>query len=264
MKGLRQMGRMRFLLLFAAVCAWSFAARGAEDDAVLELWKQHMAAADDHETALKVCRDFATAHPGDPLLPMVRGLEEWHLLRSGRRSDVLKMLAVDLVAPPGAVTDGARRVAQGWLTREDRDQVAAALQGYYRKNVAYPKTLDQLPTDARPPMADRFGKPWNYKLAGFAKVKGFADQKYALESAALGDTSDFKAALKLPYAARITAVPVEVVALPGGKQAVKFNVGGSPAVVGVGQAAGDLYLAFVGAKIVVVCDCTHWKIIPRP
>ncbi len=264
MNGRRQLGRSRFLLLVWAVCVWSAAARAAEEEAVEAIWKQHLATPDDHEAVLKACRDFAAAHADDPLVPMVRGLEEWHLLRTGRRSDVLKMLAVDLTAPAGPVTGGARLLAQGWLTREDRDQVAAALQAYYRKQVAYPKTLEQLPAESRPPLSDRFGKLWSYQLTGFAKVPGFTDQKYVLQSVLLGDTSDFKAALKLPYGTRIAAVPMQVLALPGGAQAVKFNMGKSPAVVGVGQAGGDLFLAFVGARILVVCDYTHWKILPRP
>jgi len=254
----------RILLVVLAICGWGCTVRAAEEDAVQELWKQHLGTPDDHEAVVKACRDFATAHAGDPLLPMVRGLEAWHRLRAGRRGEALQIFAVDLAAVPGPMTDGARRVAQGWLTRGDRDQAGAALQAYYKKHVAYPKTLDQLPVDGRPPLSDRFGKPWNYKLSGFGKVPGFIDQKYSLQSTVLSDVSDFKVALALPYAARITAVPQQVIAAPGNAQAVKFSVAGSPAVIGVGQAAGDLYLAFVGARIMVVCDYTHWKILPRP
>ena len=264
MKGLRLAGCSRFLLVVWAVCGLGFTARASDEDALLELWKQHTGTPDDHEAVVKACRDFAAAHAADPLLPMVRGIEAWHRLRAGRRGEALQIFAADLTAPPGPVTDGARRVAQGWMTRGDRDQAAAALQAYYGKHVAYPKTLDQLPADGRPPLNDRFGKPWNYKLTGFAKVPGFNDQKYSLQSAVLGDVSDFKGAVALPYAARIVAVPQQVLAAPGNTQAVKFNVAGSAAVVGVGQAAGDLFLAFVGAKIIVVCDYTHWKILPRP
>ena len=264
MNALRLGASPRFLLVVMAVCGLSFTARAAEEDALLALWKQHTATPDDHEAVVKACQDFSAAHAADPLLPMVRGLEAWHRLRAGRRGEALQIFAADLAAPPGPVTDGARRVAQGWMTRGDRDQAAAALQVYYRKQVAYPKTLDQLPVDGRPPLSDRFGKPWNYKLTGFGKVPGFVDQKYSLQSVVLGDASDFKGALALPYATRIVAVPQQVIAAPGNTQAVKFTVAGSPAVVGVGQAAGDLYLAFVGAKLLVVCDYTHWKILPRP
>jgi hypothetical protein len=249
------------------VCAallWSGLARATEEGALLDLWTQHIESPDDHDAVLKACRSFAKAHPDDPLLPVVRGVEAWRQLRSGHRAEALQMMTSDLAAPPSAVNEGARRIAQGWMTRVDREQITAGLQAYYRKQVAYPRALDQLPVEARQPANDRFGKPWNYRLTGFAKLPGFTDQKYSLQSAFLGDTSDLKAALKLPYASRISATPVQVVAGPGNLPAVKFTIAGSAPVVGVGQATGDLYLAFVGERIVVVCDYTHWKVFPRP
>ena len=264
LSGLRLAGRSRFLFFVCAVLLWSFSAGAAEERALLDLWTQHMETSDDHDAVLKACRDFAKAHPDDSLLPVVRGIEAWRQLRAGHRAEALQTMTADLTAPPSPVNEGARRVALGWMTRADREQIAAGLQAYYRKQVVYPKSLEQLPAEARRPVNDRFGKPWNYKLTGFAKLPGFTDQKYSLQSAFLGDSSDFKAALKLPYAARILATPAQVLAGPGNLPAVKFNVTGGAPVIAVGQAAGDLYLAFVGAKFVVVCDYTHWKIFPRP
>jgi len=242
----------------------SQAVRAEDEEALQDLWKQHVTTPDDHESIVKACHEFAGGHAGDSLLPVVRGLEEWHLLRANRQPEALQLMAEDLAAGPGPVNEGARRLAQGWMTRLDREQVAGALQGYYRKEVAYPKTLDQVRQATPFPSVDRFGKPWNYKLTGFAKLPGFIDQKYALESAILGDVSDFNGALKLPYAARIVAVPVQVLGPQGGVPTVKFNLAGSAALIGVGQGAGNLYLAYLGAHLIVVCDYTHWKILPRP
>ena len=257
----------------ALLCLAAFVspACAANETGLLELWKQHLASPEDHEAVIKSCESFLLANPSDPLLPVVRGIEAWHHFRAGRNADALRMTEPYLAAPPGPVTDSARVLAQGWLTRLDREKVAAALQLYYRKEIAYPKTLEQvakhpkIPADAQPPFTDRFGKPWIYRLTGFGKVPGFADQKYALESLALGDLSDLKTALQAPYASRIQATPAQVLAAPGNSVAVKFNVPGKgAAVVGVGQAVGDLHLAFVGSQIVVVCDYTHWKIFPKP
>ncbi len=260
----RRFGCGRFLLLVGAVFLCCVAVHAADEEGFQEFWKQHLATPDDHEAMFKACHEFAEAHAGDPLLPVVRGVEEWHRLRAGQKEEGLRMLVADLAVPAGPLNEGTRRIALGWMTRVDREQVVAALQGYYRKNVAYPPSLDKLPPAARPPMNDRFGKPWKYQLTGFAKVPGFTDQKYALQSVNLGDASEFKAALQLPYAARIQAVPLQVIVAPGNTQAVKFNLAGSAAVVGVGQSAGDLYLAFVGTRILIVCDYTHWKVLPRP
>ena len=263
------MWRTRFLLVVWAVLVCSVAGHAADEDGLLELWKQHMATPDDHDVVIKACRDFSAAHAGDPLLPVVRGFEEWHTLRAGKQDEAFAMFEADLALPPSLVNDGARRIAFAWMTRKDRDKVAAALQVYYRKEVAYPKTLEQVAAhpklkSAPPPLNDRFGKPWNYALTGFEKLKGFADQKYSLRSAVLGDLSDLKSAEKLPYAERISAVPQQVIPAPGNLLAVKFNLGKITSVIGAGTAAGDLYLAFVGEKIIVVCDYTHWKIFPRP
>ena len=262
--------RPRFLLFVWAVLACSVAARAADEDGLLELWKQHMATPDDHNAVLAACREFSKAHAGEPLLTVVRGIEEWHTLRAGKEDEALAMIEADMALPPSQVNDGARRIAFAWMTRKDREKVAAALQSYYRKEIAYPKDLAQLAAHPKlksgpqPPATDRFGKPWNYILTGFEKVKGFADQKYSLRSAVLGDLSDLKSAEKLPYASRISAVPQQVIPSPGNTLAVKFNIGKTTAVVGVGTATGELYVAFVGAKIIVVCDYTHWKIFPRP
>lgn len=259
--------------LFALIVLIVFlsSARAANEAALLELWQQHLASPDDHDAVIKACESFSIANPGDPLLPVVRGIEGWHHFRAGRTPDGLRMIEPYLSASPGPVTDSARVLTQGWLTRLDREKVATALQLYYRKEIAYPKTLEQLakhpkiPADAQPPFNDRFGKPWTYRLIGFGKVAGFTDQKYSLQSAVLGDFSEFKAALQIPYASRIVATPAQVVAVPGSTVAAKFNLPGkSAAVVGLGQATGDLHLAFVGSQIIVVCDYTHWKVFPKP
>ncbi len=255
-------------LLVLTLCA---TARGANEAALLEIWKQHVAAPDNHDAAIKACRDFATANVSDPLVPVARGIEAWHDFRAGRDDEALQLMQPYVNSPAGPTGEGLRRIALGWLTRFDREKVAAALQLYYRKEVAYPKSLDQLvaspkiSADARQPLNDRFGKPWVYQLTGFTKLRGFPDQKYSLQSSALGDFSDLKQALNAPYASRITATPVQIVAAPGNAVAVTFNIPrkGS-AAIGVGQASGDLYLAFVGSQIIVVCDYAHWKVFPRP
>ena len=119
---------------------------------------------------------------------------------------------------------------------------------------------------ARPPMTDRMGRPWSYRLVSLGKLSGLADQKYVLQSTALGELTELAAAVQAPYGSSIQAVPAQVLPAIGEIVPVKFKLSGKggTAVVQAGQATGDLYLAFVGSKIVVVCDYTHWKILPRP
>lgn len=246
------------------------AVHAADEDGLVTLWKQHMTARDDHEAVIAACRAFSATHASDPLLTVARGIEAWRTLCAGKREEAVALYEADLALPPSPMNECARRLANGWMTRFDREKVAASLQAYYRKEVAYPKELAQitthprLKTEPKAPETDRFGKPWNYTLTGFEKLKGLTDQKYSLRSSVLGDLSELKVAERLPYGARITAVPQRVIALPDNTAAVSFNLGTTSLLSMMGPGAGDLHLAFLGAKIIVVCDHTHWKILPRP
>jgi hypothetical protein len=242
----------------------------ADEEGLISVWRQHLMAPDDHQVAIKACEAFVAAHPADPLVPVVRGIEAWHKLRDGRRSEASAIWEADLSLPSSPLNDCARRLAFGWMSRFDREKVAEALQAYYKKEVAYPKELAQisihpgLKNGPKPPETDRFGKPWSYTLTGFEKTKGFKDQKYSLRSVVLGDLSEINAAEKLAYGSKIIAVPQRVVTLPNNALGISFNVGTSVLLSMVGPGAGDLHLAFVGNKFIVVCDHTHWKILPRP
>jgi hypothetical protein len=246
------------------------AARAADEDGLVALWKQHMQAGAEHEAVIAACRAFAATHANDLLLPVARGIEAWRTLRAGNREAAFALYEADLALPPAPVNDCARRLASGWLTRADREKIDAALHAYYRKEIAYPKELAQLAShprfkkEPRLPEVDRFGKPWSYTLTSFEKFKGLADQRYALRSAVLGELSELKAAEALPYAGQISAVPLRVIAMPDNTSAVSFRQGATTALSLLGPGAGELHLAFVGAKIIVVCDHTHWKLLPRP
>src|SRR4051812_18034563 len=102
----------RFPFLLALVCT-ALTARAASEPALLDLWKQHLATPDDHETTIKACRAFASANANDPLLPVVHDIEAWHDLRAGRDAEALRLMSIYVSAPPGPVTDGARRIALG-------------------------------------------------------------------------------------------------------------------------------------------------------
>lgn len=246
------------------------AVNAADEEGLVGVWRQHMAALENHDLVIKACGAFVAAHPADPLVPVVRGIEAWHKLCDGRRSEASSIWEADLSLPSTPLNDCARRLACGWMSRFDREKVVEALQAYYRKEVAYPKELAQignhpaLKNETRVPETDRFGKPWNYVLTGFEKTKGFKDQKYSLRSPVLGELSELKMAEKLAYGSRIVAVPQRVVTIPNNAMAISFSVGSGVLLSMLGPGAGDLHLAFIGNKILVVCDHTHWKILPRP
>ena len=268
----RWLGRLPVTLLIWA--ASTSCGHAANEAALLELWKGHLASPANHEAVRKACQKFVASNPADPLIPVAQGIEVWHLLQAGNQAEATRILEAQLVAdaPPGPVTDGARLLAKGWLTRFDREKAVAALQLYYRKEIAYPPNLEALalhpaiPPLARPPAADRFGKPWSYQLVGYGNLAGFANQKYLLQSTELGGFSDLRAILKAPYGASIQAELAEVFARDPANVAVKFAIPKTARtiVLGIGNNASGLHLAFVGTQIVVVCDAACWKIFPKP
>jgi len=261
--------------LAIALATWAALApcgHAANEAAVLELWKEHLAAPNNHEGIQKACQTFLASNRSDPLVPVVQGIAIWHLLQAGQQEAARRLMEAQLAAPAGAVEDGARLLAKGWLTRLDREKTVAALQLYYRKEVAYPTSLEALashpgiPAASRPPATDRFDKPWSYRVVGFGTLAGFSNQKYALQSPDLGELSDFRTALQAPYGSSILAAPVQILSLDPANVAVKFadSRNGGAILLSVGTAANGLHLAFVGTQLVAVCNATHWKIFPKP
>lgn len=229
-----------------------------------------MTTQDEHESVIAACRTFVDAHPNDPLVVVARGIEAWRNLKAGNKKEAFALYTADLALPPSPLNDCARKLACGWMTRADRETVESALRAYYRKEIAYPKELSQianhprLKTQPKPPETDRFGRPWIYGLTSLQKLKGFNDQRYTLRSAVLGELSDLTSAAALPYASRIDALPQRIVAMPDNTTAVSFKNGANTSLSLLGPGTGDLHLAFIGYKIIVVCDLNHWKLLPRP
>ncbi len=244
----------------------------ANEAGLLKVWNQHMASPQDHEAVIKTCSTFITDNPSDPLKPIVQDIEAWHKLQSGREKEAWQTMNDHLAAPSTAVNDGASLLAKSWLTRHDRENVAAALQKFYRNEVCYPESLDaiyshaKIPAADHPPRTDRFGKPWVYQLSGTQKIAGFLNQKYALSSSELGDFSELKKTLAAPYAAQILVKPLQVLPPLGDVTPVKFSTPEKNVTVLLtpGKSTKDFHLAYAGTQIIVICDHAHWKVFPKP
>lgn len=264
----------RVLCLAAILGAGWFGApdvHAQNETALLEVWDRHMESLDDAAANIQRCREFLKANPTDQFVPVVRGIEAWHLFRSGKTEEALRLLEPYLEARQAPVDRAAEFFARSWLTRRDRDRVAAALQAYYRHEVEFPARLNAVPAHPKiaralhPPLQDRFGIAWRYNLVGIGKLKGFANQRYSLESTQLGEFSDFQKALQVPYGSGLPLTLAEVLSVPGQPPAVRFADEGRGLVVliGLGLEADGVFLAHVGDQILVVCDSLHWKILPR-
>ena len=265
---IRRLGPVAALLILLAGLQGAFAAN--EKD-FYELWKKHESDPSRHDEIIAQCRKFSEFNSADPLRDVAKSLEAWHLLVAGRSNEAWEIFESQAALAGDGVRTGTARVAKGWLSRREREKVAASLKLFYREEIGFPKSLAEIsnhpkiPAEARPPVNDRFGAPWKYRLSGFEKMPGFENQKYSLECAELGPLSDLRKSLELPYAGHLKIKPVAVNPGPAGS-IVSFQGSDSKAmtVIGEGEAAKGIQLAFAGPGLVMVCDGTHWKVFLKP
>ena len=134
----------------------------------------------------------------------------------------------------------------------------------------FPASLDalaKLPQASRPPMNDRWGQPWNYRLAEFKHFKGLSGQKYVLGSARLGASSDLAVALLQSYPDGSDLVPEQVLSGGDGRKTVRFHTTGEKpesVVMAEGTGTKNATLAVVGERILVLSDGDRWVLLGRP
>jgi len=259
---------------------------GPDERSLWTIWKLVEEKPDDHTAAVAACAEFGKKNPHDPLLVVTRGITAWHLLKSGRTDAAIQVFEPMASAVVQARSDplqmAALTMGRTWLTRIDRERVKQSLKKLYLRDIEYPaslETLASLPKESRPPLADRWGKPWTYRLVGFRKLRGFSTQKYELQSKLLGRNSDLASALQAPYADGIKLKPVDLLSSGHGKGTVRFttystNSGDSGAasgnktsrdiIVSVGGNAGPVFFAYMGSRLLVLSDGNHWMVLPGP
>lgn len=240
------------------------------------LWQLHMKNPLDHAAALNACEAFMKADPSDPFAAVAQTIAAWHFLKSGRTDEARAALTPCLKASSDPVHMGARELARAWLTRLDIEAVKSSLQAYYRNEVRYPESISALavhpriPDSMRPPLTDRWGNAWSYKLEDFRAITLPRGQRYRLESPKLKGTSGIEAALEVPYADLIRVQPVKALRSADGRPMVQFSgmkVGADSNTVSIiqeGSSAEGIFLAHVGPKLILVCDDLHWRVLPIP
>lgn len=259
-------GRILVPVLATALLLSGARSAPANEKAFQDLWDRHLAAAGDHTLAIQACDAFAAQNPADPLLPAAAEIKAWHLLQAGKTDVAAAIFQGYLAGGAEPVAAGAAVVAKGWLTRLDREKLLPALRAYYRHEVAYPAKLDDLfkhpktSEASKLPATDRFGEAWDYRLAGFAKVAGFQNQRFELHSRRLGALSDLATALKAPYGLATPVKPVKL--LPGAPPMVAFKQGAAAGAIAAGQEFGGVHLAYLGERFLVACDPTGWMLFP--
>ena len=260
----------------AILCLLIPQSHAANETAFIKLWQQHIKNPDQHAETIAACREFSANNRGDELVRVVKGIETWHLLKSNQGQEAMTMLDSDLSLNSRGTGAGATILARGWMSLIDIGPVKKALQYYYRQEVEYPESLDALagnpniPVDLKFRLRDRWDIPWKYRLVGFKSVPGFLNQRYSISSSRLDTTTDLTNALQLPYASEIHVRPMRTRKTGGNTVLVEFanwvegQEEGRRFFLGAGRKSGNIFLAYVGKRMVIVCDQLHWKVLPKP
>jgi len=237
-----------------------------DESGLWQLWVTCSNSAYEHTSVVAACRDFRVKAPREPLGIVVAGWEAWHLLKLGDTN-----AAIALFEPMMAVTEKSSclqaagiEMARNWLTRLDREKVRGALKKIYLRDIAFPASLESLKSLKNfpiPPLTDRWGKPWEYRLE--CSLKGMNNQQYVLESTRLGSRSDLASMLALPYANDITLDPIRLSS--ANADTVEFSNGtGKSAFLQAGSTFNGNTVAYLGEKIIVLADENHWRVVLMP
>ena len=259
-------------MLFAGLMGWGAVAHAAQEQALIAVWQLHRSVSNEHARVVSACEAFTAKHAGDTFVPVVQSIQSWRLLASGKTNEAVRVLSGLVDKKDSDVARAANDWALAWLTRVDREQVIPALKAYYKAEVKYPNRFDALVEHPRIagkmsfPLTDRWGTGWKYRSVGFKGLPGFVGQRFDLSSSRLGDFSSMEKAVALAYGSRldVSARPIS----SGGRSLIQMRFGamdGKPAetvVVEQGQRHGDIVVAYVSPKLVLVRDLLHWKLIP--
>jgi len=273
---LKHLAIFKYVAVTLFLCLLCSGANAANETDFLKLWQLHMKQPDQHAEVVEACRDFVTKNRVDELIKVVQGVEAWHLLKSGQEKDAIALLQSHLSNGERGPDAGAAILAKAWLSRLDLEDVKQALQLYYRKEVGYPERLDDLtghpgtPPTLKYSLTDRWNRPWSYRLTGLKSTPGFRNQHYSIACTKLADSSNINDGLALPYAGSINVRATGITTIQGGRSIVELATWhngreqGQRVQLGVDRITGDIFLAYVGSKLIIVCDHNHWKVLPKP
>ena len=254
------------LLIWAFVIAPCSAQQAAPDEKGLwDIWQCQTNKPDDHVAAIEACKEFRTKSPKDPLVTVAIGLEAWHLLKDGKTNEAIKIFEPMIPLVGDSIQKAGSDMACGWLSRIDREKLVDALTKVYLKEIEFPLSLTSIkPIPGKPPLQvlDRWNQAWIYQAEKRANIPR---QGYSLQSKHLGGLSDLNAALAIPYADRVSLIPVRIMPGSTDKVTIEFMLPTQKTVyLQAGTVSDGIVVAYVGARIVVISDGTHWKVAAKP
>lgn len=242
----------------------------ANEQALWTVWGLHQREPDQHDAAIVACQKMRDTSPANPLLVVSRGIAAWHLLQSGKTNEAVTVLKAMLSSNRAALPASGNEMALRWLTRIEMERVKRALDVVYNERIEYPETLaalKKLPEALVPPLTDCWKTPWDYRLTGFKRIKGLANQRYVLQSSRLGADSDLQGALGRPYACRTAMTPVSVSSATGGKENIMFKTAGDnpqKLLLSEGATVEGITLAYCGLNLLILSNGDYWLVMPKP
>lgn len=256
--------RLGLALLLGAVGASAGLAQSAPDEAeAVRVWQAHSRVPADPAAVLVAGTRFEQQYPGSEWLPFVQGLTAWQAMTSGStQAAVQAWERMAAAGPANPLAEAGRNQALRWLTRLDREQVRAALRTVYRRDVQYPATLEALRAlSPPPPLTNRWGRAWTYRLESLQQVKGLSGQRYLLESPGMSGQSDLAAALEKPYRLPVALEPQRVESGAGKRPTLQCA---GNLMIAEGSEYKGLTLVHVGVYSLIFTDADRWFLLPRP
>lgn len=257
------------ILLFAGP-AWP-----AGETALWTIWRVQDSHPGEHQRIAGELAGFARSRPDDQLLPVVKTLHAWHLLKLDRPEEARLLLEQAISGNGSPIARGAGQIARGWLTLLARESLAETLNTFRRQHIRYPLDwpeiaafIETLPADKRPPVSDRWGDTWLYREQRLRGLPHLPAMRYRLESRNLrGLTLD--KALTLPYGDRIDLEPQSIVSAPNQPPIIRFrSKNAEPAAsgltLGLGARDGDISLAYASGRTILLHDRLHWQLLRPP
>lgn len=239
------------LVTVIAAAGFGFNVRAA---APPDIWPQQFSSLD--KNALKAqfdVLDGAAADLPQPLAPALRFQKLFLRIISGAppaewRGEIEKFAASTEKAP---VESGLAEISRAWLARLEMADIDPVLHNYYKRNVRFPATLDEVSGDIPANLRkDPWGEPWVYKAAapqGFERMEG---QRYQLGPARFPQLGSLGDAVRR----RSFQIPSWTITLHdlAGSKALEFRSerAGTPVITTIqpGGSVDDCILLFIGDK----------------
>lgn len=256
--------KLGFVLLVGVASASG--AEAPTEAKVRKLWNYARASSANHAGILAACAKFDRDPSAGMFLPVSRGIAAWAETSQGRLTRAHKRWEEMIPRGSGPMATSSIEMARRWQTRLDRENIKAALQQYYLKEIEYPrrlKALQDMQTDVPFSLFDRWKQPWVYRVQTPEHLPGALRQTYLLESERLGENSDLLAALGPRYGGDFQLKVKQLRTLEAGNREVTLYDEELDLDIVLSQrfGSGQLELTYVGTTIVIVSSGDFWIVV---